>query len=423
MVHLEKVTTKNYEELIELNIFESQYPFVADNVESLAEAYLAVTSDESYAYPFAIYDDDTLVGFLMIGYNEAALEGPDAPEALKNNYSLWRLMIDKNHQKKGYGREAVRLALEFIKTWPRGEAELCATSYNSENKVAKKLYASFGFEENGELDEDEIVAVRKLREDSDAKPGEKEDRRVFELEDTAKAETLFAEWEALDTGAISCLQKVMGKVWVTDPENPKSALAVIGDFAFCAGEPDPELLRGKPDKWLLVVPQNRAWEKLIEDHFAAYKRIRYAIRKDTKFDREKLEAMVRALPEGYELRKIDSALYDLCRKDEDFEDCVAVFESKEQYLELGRGWAVLKDGKLVSAASSYSRYREGIDIEIDTVKAERRKGLASAVAAKLILSCLDEGLYPAWDAANILSVRLAEKLGYEFSHEYFCYVM
>ena len=421
MVHLEKVTFRNAEDVMELNIFESQYPFVADNTESLAEAYLAVTSDEACAWPFAIYDDDTLVGFLMIGYNEAALEGPEAPEALKNNYSLWRLMIDKRYQKQGFGREAVRLALEFIKTWPRGEAEACETSYNPENEAAKKLYASFGFEENGEMDGDEIVAVLKLRDE--AVSGENGNRKVFELEDTAKAEKLFAEWEALDTGVLSCLQKVMGKVYVTDPAEPKSALAVIGDFAFCAGEPDPELLRGKPDKWLLVVPQNKAWETLIEENFAAYKRIRYAIRKDTVFNREKLEAMVRALPEGYELRKIDGALYDLCRKSEDFEDCVAVFESKEQYLKLGRGWAVLKDGIIVSAASSYSRYREGVDIEIDTVKEERRKGLGSAVAAKLILSCLDEGLYPAWDAANILSVRLAEKLGYEFSHEYCCYVM
>ena len=37
--------------------------------------------------------------------------------------------------------------------------------------------------------------------------------------------------------------------------------------------------------------------------------------------------------------------------------------------------------------------------------------------------CLDEGLYPAWDAANKVSVRLAEKLGYEFSREYVCYVI
>ena len=44
-------------------------------------------------------------------------------------------------------------------------------------------------------------------------------------------------------------------------------------------------------------------------------------------------------------------------------------------------------------------------------------------AAALILSCLDDGLYPSWDAANMLSVRLAEKLGYEFSREYVCYAM
>ena len=424
MVHLEKVTYDNIEELMELNIFESQYPFVADNTESLAEAYLAVMSGEAYAWPFAIYNDETLVGFLMIGYNEAALEGPEAPEALKNNYSLWRLMIDKQYQKRGFGREAVRLALEFIKTWPRGEAELCETSYEPENEVAAKLYDSFGFVPNGELDGDEIVAVLKLRDETaDAEQAEKADRKVFELDDPSKAAPIFAQWKDPDTGILSCLDGVMGKILVTDPEQPMSAMAVIGDFAFVAGEPDPELLRGKPKRWMIVVPQNEAWASLMEENFPVYKRIRYAIKKDTKFDREKLQAMVDALPEGYELRKIDSELYELCRKDEDFEDCVSIFETKERFLELGRGWAVMKDGKLVGAASSYSRYRDGIEIEIDVAREERRKGLGSAVAAKLILSCLDEGLYPSWDAANMLSVRLAEKLGYEFSKEYVCYGM
>ena len=162
MVHLEKVTYDNIEELMELNIFESQYPFVADNTESLAEAYLAVMSGEAYAWPFAIYDDETLVGFLMIGYNEAALEGPDAPKVLKENYSLWRLMIDKRYQKRGYGREAIRLALDFVRTWPCGEAEYCEVSYQPENEVAARLYRSFGFVENGEKDGDETVAVLKL---------------------------------------------------------------------------------------------------------------------------------------------------------------------------------------------------------------------------------------------------------------------
>ena len=246
---------------------------------------------------------------------------------------------------------------------------------------------------------------------------------IYELNDPSKAAPIFADWEDLDTGVRACLDNVMGKIFVTDPDHPKSAMAVIGDFAFFAGEPDLELLRGKPDRWMLVVPQNDAWSSLIEEHFPANKRIRYAIRKETAFDREKLEAMAAALPEGYTLRRIDGELYDACLKDELFEDCVSIFGSKEKYLELGRGFAVMKDGKIVSAASSYSRYLTGIDVEIDTVKTERCKGLGAAVAARLILQCLDEGLYPAWDAANKLSVRLAERLGYEYSHEYVCYSM
>ena len=41
--------------------------------------------------------------------------------------------------------------------------------------------------------------------------------------------------------------------------------------------------------------------------------------------------------------------------------------------------------------------------------------------AALILQCLEEGLYPSWDAQNMISVHLAEKLGYELDHEYMVY--
>ena len=58
---------------------------------------------------------------------------------------------------------------------------------------------------------------------------------------------------------------------------------------------------------------------------------------------------------------------------------------------------------------------------MDTVPEERRKGFALIVCAALILRCLEEGLYPSWDAHNMDSVRLAEKLGYEFDHEYTAY--
>lgn len=244
---------------------------------------------------------------------------------------------------------------------------------------------------------------------------------VYELNEPSSAAPVFASWKDLDASIVACLDNVMGKIFADDTEHPKSAMAVIGDFAFLAGEPNTELVCAKPNRQMIVVPQDEAWEELIENNFPAYKQIRYAIRKDTKFDRKKLENMANALPEGYTIRKIDAELYDVCLKDEKFESNVSVFDSKKKYLELGRGFAVMKNGRIVSAASSYSRYRNGIDIGINTIKEERHKGLGSAVAAKLILECLDEGLYPAWDAANKMSVRLAEKLGYEYSREYVCY--
>lgn len=243
---------------------------------------------------------------------------------------------------------------------------------------------------------------------------------VFELEDTSKVESLFAGWEI--TLIYSCIQKVMGKVYVTDTGNPKSAMAFVGCFAFPAGEPDRELLLGKADGFVIMVPQNDRWSELIEECFPdARKIIRYAIRKDTVFDRDKLEKTVALLPEGYELKKIDSDIYDLCVNDPVTADFVSAFGSKEKYLELGRGLVILKDGKFVSGASSYTRYKEGIEIEVDTVPAERRKGLASIVCSALILACLDEGLYPSWDAHDMNSVRLSEKFGYEFDHEYTAY--
>ena len=243
---------------------------------------------------------------------------------------------------------------------------------------------------------------------------------IYELEDTDKVEGLFEGME--DTLIWSCLQRVMGKVYVTNLKNPRSAMAYLGDFAFYVGEPDMELVAEKPDGFVIMVPQNEAWAHLIEECFpSAEKETRFAIRKDTEFNRDALQALVESIPEGYEIRRIDGELYDLCCKDGLFVDCVMHFGSKERYLELGRGFAVVKGDKLVSVASSYTVYRGGIEVEIDTVEEERRKGFASAVGARLILSCLDDGLYPSWDAANMDSVRLAEKLGYELDHEYLCY--
>ena len=243
---------------------------------------------------------------------------------------------------------------------------------------------------------------------------------IFELKDVSKVAGLFEGWH--ETLIYSCLQKIMGKIFVTDIVNPVSACALVGCFCFYSGKPDEELVKGKPKGFIIMTPQNEEWASLIEKCFQnAKKTVRYAIKKNTNFDSEKLKSQISLLPLGYELKEIDADLYDKCISDPFAMDFVSSYESKEQFLNIGKGFVILKDGIVVSGASSYSSYSEGIEIEVDTVESERRKHLATIACSALVLKCLENGLYPSWDAHNMISVRLAEKLGYEFDREYTVY--
>ena len=191
-------------------------------------------------------------------------------------------------------------------------------------------------------------------------------KMIYEQTDTSKAKYIFDGWK--ETMIYSCLQKVMGKIFVTDPDSPVSAMAYIGCFAFYAGVPDKELVKAKPKEFVIMTPQNKEWEACIEACFPAAKKVvRYAIKKDTQFDLSFLRSMIKKLPEGCELKGIDKDVYDMCLKDSTARDFVSSFESKEKYLQIGRGIVVMKSGRIVSGASSYSRYNEGIEIEVDTV--------------------------------------------------------
>ena len=78
---------------------------------------------------------------------------------------------------------------------------------------------------------------------------------IYELNDTSKVEKLFEGWH--ETLIYSCIQKIMGKVYVVNPENPISAFAFVGCFGFYAGQPNLELIKEKPAGFVIMVPQNR----------------------------------------------------------------------------------------------------------------------------------------------------------------------
>ena len=161
MIRLVKITGKNVWDILKLRVRENQRSFVASNDTSIIEAYIA-QNENGHAFPFGIYDDETPVGFCMIGYGVDD-SWTDAPAVAKDSYNIWRLMIDERFQGKGFGKEAMNRILDFIKTEPCGSAETCWLSYEPENTAAKKLYHSFGFQETGDFDENEIIATLNLQ--------------------------------------------------------------------------------------------------------------------------------------------------------------------------------------------------------------------------------------------------------------------
>ncbi|MBQ6798808.1 MAG: GNAT family N-acetyltransferase [Oscillospiraceae bacterium] len=161
MVRLEPVTEENARDVMKLEVHAEQQLFVADNRTSLREAKLALAHG-GHAFPFCIYDDAVPVGFAMIGFGTDE-EWEDPPAIAVGNYNIWRLMIDRDHQGKGYGRQAMKLIMGFIASEPCGSAGSCWLSYHPENTAAKHLYASFGFRETGDTDGNEVIAVRVLQ--------------------------------------------------------------------------------------------------------------------------------------------------------------------------------------------------------------------------------------------------------------------
>ncbi|MBS4535733.1 GNAT family N-acetyltransferase [Clostridium sp. D2Q-14] len=245
-------------------------------------------------------------------------------------------------------------------------------------------------------------------------------------EDMFRIIKFFDGWN--DTLLWSCLQGYMGNAWTDDIRDPRSVQIIIGDFCFFAGVPNIELVKNIPEyfsaQYIFMIPENDKWANLIKKEYKNnYERfMRYAIKKEPDvFNIEKLCSYIEKLPLEYSLRKIDREIYNKVKTEEWSKDLCSQFPSYNYFEKYGLGFVVYHNDKIVSGASSYTVYNEGIEIEIDTREEYRRKGLALACASKLILECLNRGLYPSWDAANRESVALAEKLGYHFEKEYATY--
>jgi len=143
-ITLRPITSHNFLECINLELAPGQETWIASNLYSIAQAKV-----EPCRKSYAIYAGEELVGFVM--YNDEPLED--------GTYRLSRLMIDRRHQGKGYGRIVTLEIINRLKQVP--ECREITLDYVPENLAAAHLYRSLGFE-TVEGTEHEIVAKLRL---------------------------------------------------------------------------------------------------------------------------------------------------------------------------------------------------------------------------------------------------------------------
>lgn len=135
-VNLRAITPENFREVISLKVSREQEHLVAPNVLTLAQ--MQFRADK---IALAIYSEDRLVG--LIAYD-------------LHDYDIWRLMIDEKYQGRGYAKDAMRRVIEILRL--HGAQTEARTCIDTDSKVAKKLYESFGFRVSQPLQSEDRVS-------------------------------------------------------------------------------------------------------------------------------------------------------------------------------------------------------------------------------------------------------------------------
>ncbi|HQY21588.1 MAG TPA: GNAT family N-acetyltransferase [Ignavibacteria bacterium] len=142
-ITLRKINEDNWRECIALTVNDDQLTFVGSNVNGLALAYAHKEMN-----PLAIYNDETMVGFLMYA------KDPD-----DGVYYINRLMIDRKFQGNGFGKQALSELLNLLRDL---KVESVDILHKPDNHKAIKVYESLGFILTEDKVGDEVVSVLKL---------------------------------------------------------------------------------------------------------------------------------------------------------------------------------------------------------------------------------------------------------------------
>lgn len=236
---------------------------------------------------------------------------------------------------------------------------------------------------------------------------------------------LYQDYPCLRGSVSAIVDSSMGRVFADSRWEPRVALAAL-DFHFLAGDPFNEtalpLIRLLKPGAIVIAP-TPDWQRLLADVYpgelALYPREAFEV---GGFDIDKLRRFCQELPGGFELRSVRVGEVEKFASDLD-PALVNNFRSPEEFISRGVGLGLWHQDTFVAGASSAAIGKGKLEIEVQTRPEFRRRGFATAVAAALILYCLEHRLEPCWDAANEPSSALARKLGFRSTGKYNAYVL
>ena len=245
----------------------------------------------------------------------------------------------------------------------------------------------------------------------------------LESDNRAPLRSLFDRYPCLHGVVAAVIEGGMGRVFADAQEKPCVALAVL-DFHLLAGDPlhaNAPLLFRQLQPGNTVVAPTPAWRQLVAatwpDGLTVHRREAF---QTEQFDTNKLKGFCQALPSGFDLRQV--RLEEVAQFATDLgRSLIYNFRSAEEFITRGVGMGILHQGRFVSGASSAAVGGGKFEIEIQTRSEFRRRGLARAVAAALILHGLEHGIEACWDAANEPSAALARQLGFHSTGKYEAY--
>lgn len=222
--------------------------------------------------------------------------------------------------------------------------------------------------------------------------------------------------------AIDCIvEGQMGRAFVDDPRRPAAYCIAIGPFRYFAGDAagpgGRDMIRELPP-WTLLMPSPPEWiaaaQAAFGDRLVSFPRYSFAA---GGLSEAHLTHLLDNSPHRERVIPVDAEL--LARPDNFVE--TEDFDSPADFLERGIGYTLLEDDRPAGAAYSSLVCSRGIEVSLFVDEPYRRRGVATALAARLLLACVCRGLRPNWDAANPESRQLALKLGYAATGTYDAY--